>query len=128
MKAEKTNAVIITEDDYNRLKPYVDKSPDRNDEMSLANELKRAIIVKQNEFPKDGIRLNSQVLVLDVDTQKTIDFTIVMPEHANIKLKKISVLSPMGAALIGFRKSDEVKWKVPAGLKHFRILNVENNL
>lgn len=126
MKRTASNPVILTEEDYNLLKPYADKSTDHNEEMSLAHELKRAVIVKRNEFPIDGIKLNSRVRVLDLDTLKTVEFTIVMPSHADIKQKKISVLSPMGAALIGFKKSDEVRWKVPAGLKHFRILEVEN--
>ena len=94
--------------------------------MSLAHELKRAVVVKKESFPKDGVRLNSKVSILDLDTQKVLEFTIVLSEYADIKQNKISVLTPMGAALIGFRKSDEVRWKVPAGLKRFRILNVVN--
>ena len=73
--------------------------------MSLATELKRAIIVNKDAFPQHGIRLNSQVSVLDIDTQRVFEFMIVMPENADIKQNKISVLAPMGAALIGFRKS-----------------------
>lgn len=126
MKIKKTNPVVLTVEDYNLLKPYVDKMPDRDEEMSLAHELKRAEIVTRELFPKHCIKLNSRVSVMDLDTQKILDFTIVLPEYADIKQNKISVLTPMGAALIGFRKSEEVKWKVPAGLKRFRILNVVN--
>lgn len=126
MNIQEQNPVFITQEDYNLLKPYIDKLPDRNDEMSLAHELKRAVVVKKESFPKDGVRLNSKVSVLDLDTRKVLEFTIVLSEYADIKQHKISVLTPMGAALIGFRKSDEVKWKVPAGLKRFRILDVVN--
>ncbi len=126
MNIQEQNPVFITQEDYNLLKPYIDKLPDRNDEMSLAHELKRAEVVKKEAFPKDGVRLNSKVSVLDLDTQKVLEFTIVLPEYADIKQHKISVLTPMGAALIGFRKSDEVKWKMPARLKRFRILDVVN--
>ena len=127
MNIKELNPVIITEEDYKLLKPYVDKLPDRNEEMSLAHELKRAVIVTKDAFPKHCIKLNSRVSILDLDTQKVLEFTIVMPEHADIKQNKISVITPMGAALIGFRKSEEVRWKVPAGLKRFRILDVVNN-
>ena len=127
MNIKELNPVIITEEDYKLLKPYVDKLPDRNEEMSLAHELKRAVIVTKDAFPKHCIKLNSRVSILDLDTQKVLEFTIVMPEHADIKQNKISVITPMGAALIGFRKSEEVRWKVPAGLKCFRILDVVNN-
>ncbi len=126
MNIKEQNQIFITEEDYNVLKPYIDKLPDRNDEMSLAHELKRAVVVKKESFPKDGVRLNSKVSILDLDTQKVLEFTIVLSEYADIKQNKISVLTPMGAALIGFRKSDEVRWKVPAGLKRFRILDVVN--
>lgn len=127
MNLKELNPVIITEEDYKLLKPYVDKLPDRNEEMSLAHELKRAVIVTKDAFPKHCIKLNSRVSILDLDTQKVLEFTIVMPEHADIKQNKISVITPMGAALIGFRKSEEVRWKVPAGLKRFRILDVVNH-
>lgn len=127
MHIKELNPVIITEEDYKLLKPYVDKLPDRNEEMSLAHELKRAVIVTKDAFPKHCVKLNSRVSILDLDTQKVLEFTIVMPEHADIKQNKISVITPIGAALIGFRKSEEVRWKVPAGLKRFRILDVVNN-
>lgn len=127
MNLKELNPVIITEEDYKLLKPYLDKLPDRNEEMSLAHELKRAVIVTKDAFPKHCIKLNSRVSILDLDTQKVLEFAIVMPEHADIKQNKISVITPMGAALIGFRKSEEVRWKVPAGLKRFRILDVVNN-
>jgi regulator of nucleoside diphosphate kinase len=50
----------------------------------------------------------------------------VMPEQADIGQQKVSILSPMGTALIGFRKGEEVLWQVPAGMKRFRILDVVN--
>lgn len=126
MNMNQQNAVVMTEEDFNLLKPYFNKTPDKNNEMSLANELGRAVIVKKDAFPPHGIRINSKVSVLDLDTSKTMEFTLVMPEHADMKQQKISILTPIGAALIGFRKGEEVVWKVPAGLKTFRILEVEN--
>ena len=126
MNTQELNPVIITEEDYRLLMPFIDRMPDKNEMMSLAYELKRAIVVKKEAFPQHCIKLGSKVSVLDLHTQKIFEFTIVMPEHADIKLNRISVLTPMGAALIGFRESEEVKWKVPAGLRHFRILDVVN--
>jgi regulator of nucleoside diphosphate kinase len=126
MNTKEMNPVVLTEEDYNLLKPYVDMLPDRNEEMSLSGELRRAVIVKKDAFPMHCIKLNSKVSVLDLDTNRILEFTIVMPEHADMRSNKVSVITPMGAALIGFRKSEEVKWKVPAGLKRFRILDVVN--
>lgn len=126
MNVKELNPIVITEEDYKLLKPYVEKLPDRDDEMSLAHELKRAVIVSREAFPEHCVKLNSRVSILDLDTWKILEFTIVMPGNADIKQNKISILTPMGTALIGFRKSDEVKWKLPAGLKRFRILDVIN--
>lgn len=126
MNTQELNPVIITEEDYRLLMPFIDRMPDKNEMMSLAYELKRAIVVKKEAFPKHCIKLGSKVSVLDLHTQKTFEFTIVMPEDADIKRNRISVLTPMGAALIGFRKSEEIQWRVPAGLKRFRILDVIN--
>ncbi|HRO43442.1 MAG TPA: GreA/GreB family elongation factor [Flavipsychrobacter sp.] len=126
MKTMERNPVVVTEEDYNLLRPFMDRMPDKNSDMSLAYELNRAVVVKKDAFPPHAIRLNSKVSVLDLETDKVHEFTIVMPEQANIREQKISVLTPMGTALIGFRKAEEVRWKVPAGLKRFRILDVVN--
>ena len=120
------NPVVITEEDYRLLKPYVDRMAEKTDTMSIAYEVNRAIIVKTDAFPANTVKLNSKVSVLDMATEKIIDVTIVMPENADMRRSKISVLTPMSAALIGFRKGEEVKWKVPLGMKHFRILDVVN--
>ena len=115
----------MIEEDYLLLKRFTQHAP-ADDEMSLAYELSRAIIVKKEAFPAHTVRLNSQVSVLDLETNKIMEFTIVMPHEADIHQRKVSVLTPMGTALIGFRKAEEVQWKVPAGLKRFRILDVVN--
>jgi len=120
------NAVVMTQEDFNLLKSYANKKTVINNEMSLANELGRAVIVKNDAFPPHCIRINSVVELLDLDTLKTMKFTLVMPQNADIKQQKISILTPIGAALIGFRKTEEVVWKVPAGLKKFRIIEVVN--
>lgn len=120
------NPVVITEEDFNLLRPYAERVAAANTEMSLAHELGRAVVVNKDAFPAHCIGLNSRVTVLDLETQRVMTFTIVMPEHADMRQDKISVLTPMGTALIGFRKAEEVRWKVPAGFKRFRILDVVN--
>jgi regulator of nucleoside diphosphate kinase len=100
--------------------------PDKDNEMSLAHELNRAVVVKRDAFPPHAVRIISKVAILDLDTNRIWEFTLVMPEYADMRQNKVSVLTPMGAALIGFRKAEEVQWKVPAGMKRFRILDVVN--
>jgi regulator of nucleoside diphosphate kinase len=126
MNLNKNIPVIMQEEDYQLLRPLMAKSAASDDEMSLAAELGRAIVVKKDAFPKHAIRLNSRVEISDEETGLTRSLYIVMPANANIKENKVSILSPIGAALFGFRKGETVQWKVPAGLKKFRINDVQN--
>lgn len=122
-----TNPVILCEEDYNKLSHIINLQTAAADEMTLAYEVSRAIVVKDNAFPHNTIRIGSQVTILDVDTGKEKIFQIVMPGEADMKAQKVSVLSPMVAAIIGFRAGEEVTWKMPAGLKKLKIVTVQND-
>ena len=123
MNKEK-NPVMLTEEDFGLLQRFTHHAP--NEEMSLAYELARAIVVKEYALPPHTVRLNAEVTVIDQETDKVMQFSIVLPHHADIQQRKISILTPMGTALIGFRKGEVVEWKMPAGLKKFKILDVVN--
>lgn len=118
------NQVIITAEDFELLKPYANKKADG--EMSLANELARAKVVKKEDFPIDCVRINSKVSILDKDSKNKMEFTLVLPQYSDMSKKQVSILTPMGAALIGFKQGDSVEWKLPAGLKRFEIISVIN--
>ena len=124
MNLNENYPVIITQEDYDLLKPYFTKSKNPGNEMSLSAELSRAIIIKDDAFPSHAIRLNSTVWIKDETTGEVTELTIVLPQHADIKQRRVSVLTPIAAALIGFRKGETVQWEVPAGLKSFRITEV----
>ncbi len=126
MNLNKNIPVIIREDDYALLKPFLSKSADTTEEMSLSAELNRAIVVKKDAFPPHAIRISSEVKIREQETGTTSTFRIVMPSQANIKENKVSILSPIGSALIGFTKGEIVQWEVPAGLKKFEIIEVKN--
>lgn len=123
------NPVILCEEDFSKLKQLVSLSgSNRSDEMSLAHELARAIIVKNDSFPPNTIRIGSKVSIEDVETRKLHEFIIVMPSAADIKRKFVSILSPMATAIIGFRQGEEVVWKMPSGLKRILIKEVQTPL
>lgn len=124
----KTNPVVLCESDFKKLKDFVGSQPSqaKADEMSLAYELSRAIIVKDDSIPNHTVRLNSVVEIENVENNRKTKCRIVMPAEADIAQKKISVIAPMGTALIGFRAGEEVEWAMPAGVKRFRIVNVFN--
>lgn len=58
MNAHEEKPVVITEEDYQLLKPYISSTPAHN-EMSLSSELQRAIVVAKDAFPKHTVRINS---------------------------------------------------------------------
>ncbi len=119
--------VVLCEEDYNRLSKILEgRTLKPNDEMTLAHEIKRAIVVRNEAFPVNTIRINSFVKVKDLETNRDKEFQIVMPSDANIRDRKISIFSPMAAALIGFRLGDEVVWEMPSGLKKLKIIEVAN--
>ena len=88
----------------------------------LKEELKTAIVVEDKDFPSDVIRLNSMV---DVETPFGImKAHLVLPNMSNTAQKKISLLTPMGSALIGYAEGDEIMWNFPNGEKLIKILKV----
>ncbi|MEO6820582.1 MAG: GreA/GreB family elongation factor [Ginsengibacter sp.] len=127
------NKVILLKRDYEILKDYVMnlhgmQVNEKENFKRLNGELEKAKIVSEKNFPEDVIRINSQVIIKDLENNKEMKITVVMPDHADIKEKKISILAPIGTALIGFRKGKEVSWEVPAGRKTFIIIDVDNSI
>ena len=121
----------MTHEDYQVLNSYVkqgvmaDKSDRKNVDL-LREEMKKATLVKREDLPADVVRLNSKVTVQEGSKDHLIELILVVPEKADIKERKISVLAPLGTALIGFRQGEKIKWSVPSGSKTFTIVKVCN--
>ena len=92
----------------------------------LMEELDRGNIIEDNAIENDIIRINSEVIIEDMSTQKQMKFQIVLPSQANIKESKYSVLVPLSVAIIGFKTNDQVDWKLPAGNKTLKVIAVNN--
>jgi len=123
--------LVLRKDDYNLLLSCLNggfgKSAfDRRNAEGLQAELKKAKLVNKNDFPLDVVRLNSRVTIKADDKEEIMEFKLVTPDKANIKENRVSVMAPVGTALIGFRKGQRVKWQVPAGKRTFTILEVIN--
>ena len=118
-------------DDYNLMLTYLNNrsgkpSFDRRNAEDLFAELKKAKLVSKDEFPSDVVRLNSIVRIKPEDKDHVMELMIVLPDKADIKKRKISIMSPIGTALLGFRQGENVRWQVPSGQKTFTILEVNN--
>lgn len=91
----------------------------------LQEELDRAETRPAEAVPPDVVTMGATVVVTDLDTGEDQQFTLVWPEEADSDARRISVLAPIGTALLGFRPGDEVEWPVPAGVRRFRVARVE---
>lgn len=123
--------LILLKDDYEILKAYLKGSQDRNtfdrhNAEELQAELRKVRLVNKDNFPADVVRLNSRVKIKDEKDGKTMELILVIPEKADIKQRKVSFMSPVGTALLGYRKGQSVQWNVPSGCKTFTILEVSH--
>jgi regulator of nucleoside diphosphate kinase len=126
-----TAPVILLKHDFEILNAYVKNLQgmqvnEKENYSKLSQELKKAQIVDTEDFPGDVVRLDSTVVIKDLQTNREMTITIVLPQKADIKQKKVSVLAPIGTALIGFGKGQKVSWDVPSGKKDFKIMEVSN--
>ena len=119
--------VVMIQSDHDMLSKLVSEPAGKATEQLLSEELNRSIIVNDEAFPKHTIRLNSKVSLLDLSSQDTIELTIVQPEFADSRSNMISILTPMGVALIGFRKGEEAFYNAPGGIKKYTIQDVDNS-
>lgn len=116
------NTIFITKNDHKKLVDVINKKR-RNDDYDkdLIIELKRATIVEPKDIPGDVITMNSQVLFSDIESKENLEYWLVFPDDADISKKKISVLSPIGCALLGYRIGEIITVKTPKGEKNLKI-------
>ena len=121
--------IYITDYDLVRLKELLQAGigfaeRDRPSLETLQGELDRAHIVEPAAVPNDVVTMNSQVRLTDVNTNEEQIYTVVFPSQANLDQGKISILAPIGTAILGYRVGDTVKWPVPGGIKTLRIKEI----
>jgi regulator of nucleoside diphosphate kinase len=96
----------------------------RTEMIALRGELERAEIVAPHEVPPGVITMNSRAELLDLDTNEHMEFTLVFPDEADIEEGKISVLAPLGTAMLGYGVGDEFEWTVPYGSRRLKVIKV----
>ena len=118
--------ILVTEDDMDRLKDLVRASRrsarrDQNHLAELDQELDRAEVVAAADVPADVVTMHSVVRVRDLDTGARVDYRLVFPADADIERQRISVLAPIGTALIGYRAGDRIEWITPGGTRRLEV-------
>ena len=118
------DVILITERDYLRIRHILSRQASEDFE-NLEIEIERAKIIAENEVPKDLVRMNSTVRFKTLQDDKVTTLKLVFPEDANFSEGKISILAPLGSALIGLRVEQEINWMFPDGkTKTIKILEV----
>lgn len=118
--------IIVTQEDYERLEDLFNSRlavafSDRPYLRSLRTELSHARIVPPDDVPPNVVTMNSTVKLRQVQSQELETYTLVYPADADIAAGKLSVLAPVGTAILGYRVGDRVQWEVPGGMIRFRI-------
>ena len=121
--------IYITEYDLKRLRELIDEAKrlDRrgNEYLdSLDAELSRGKVVAPTEVPPDVVTMNSKVRLVDLDTHEEMVYTLVFPQEADRTQSKISVLAPIGTAMLGYRVGDTFTWQVPDGIRRLQVKEI----
>jgi len=115
--------IIITKTDLQRLLPVLDQHDTPASE-SLETELHRAIVVDPRAVPADVVTMNSEVVYEDCATFTKRSVRVVYPRDADAARGLVSVLAPIGSALLGLRVNQTIEWPVPNGRKRIRVLEI----
>lgn len=121
--------IFITEHDSKRLRELIEQAKlvERRPNAYLEKleiELSRGEVVAASDVPPDVVTMNSRVHLLDLDSHEEMVYTLVFPQDADIAAAKISVLAPIGTAMLGYRVGDTFMWQVPDGVRRLQVKQV----
>jgi regulator of nucleoside diphosphate kinase len=109
--------VFVTRQDFERLTQLLETHLSRRDKPALTaleEELGRAVVVESSKIPPDVVTMNSRVQFEDLDTGERTEVTLVYPQDGNVEQSKISVLAPVGSALLGLSVGQSIGWPLLA--------------
>jgi regulator of nucleoside diphosphate kinase len=121
--------ILVTHDDRRQLGAALEDFPadgtERRDYLhALEAVLEDAQGIDPSVLPQDIVTMNTTVELRDVDTEESETYTVVYPERADITLNRISVLAPIGTAILGRRRGDLVEVEVPSGRRRIRVEDI----
>ena len=117
--------VVLSRFDYDRLERLLDKIGPRPDLEALREEIERAEIVDAEAVPGDVVTMNSVVRFVDQESGKESTVKLVFPGHGDVEKSRISVLAPVGSALLGLTVGDSIQWPLPNGrTRRMRVVGI----
>ena len=125
-RSQRTSSIYVTEPDYDRLSALIETTRERNGVdieylKKLEGELDRAEIVDPKHIPDDVITMRSKVRLKDLVTGQANTYSLVFPTEADFNEGKISILAPIGTAILGYKSGDTIEWSVPSGLRRIKV-------
>src|SRR5688572_27068016 len=123
-----TREIVITATDFDRLQGLLDSHRYRATQapllLALREELDRGRVVPAEAVPEGVVTMHSRVRVRDLKAQESETYTLTYPDEADINENKLSVLAPLGMALLGTRVGQIVKFDAPAGQRRLKVEEV----
>ena len=121
--------IILTKSDFERLEALLSSKLAQaigpaEYLTGLAAELQRAEVVAPNAVPSNVVTMNSTVKLRDCDTNELNSYTLVFPGQADIVNNKLSVVAPVGTAILGQRMGDSLRWRTPGGWRRVKVEKV----
>jgi regulator of nucleoside diphosphate kinase len=122
----KDNQYSYNQPDYQRLNGLIKTTRERNGVDreyldKLEAELERAEIVDPKQIPPDVVTMRSKVRLKDLVSGDANTYSLVFPPEANFTEGKISILAPIGTAILGYKRGDTIEWPVPAGVRRLKV-------
>jgi len=120
---------IITQADFTRITNLLGgmrafSERDSVNVRKLHDSLTQATVVSSGEVPENVVTMNSRITVRIPETGEQDEYTLVYPEKADYRKGFISILAPLGAALIGSRVGETISWEVPKGQRNLEIREI----
>ncbi|QEC51221.1 GreA/GreB family elongation factor [Anseongella ginsenosidimutans] len=123
------HSITVTDHDYKKLLQCLQDARYSSNVPTMAitklgEELKKAVKVPSKKVTTNVVTMNSRVSIEDMETKREFELTIVYPANANIAEKRVSVLAPIGTALLGYTEGSIVEWEMPNGMKRLLIKKI----
>lgn len=127
MRISCRSEILLKESDFQKITSLL-----RNIDLTIADameeELSHATIVEDRQYPKNAVCMGSTVMYVDLSSNKRNKITLVYPDEVNLDDMKISVLSPVGCALLGLKKNCTIDWVMPnKKYAKFKVESVQQN-
>ena len=121
-----TRSIHVTAEDMQRLRNILSartrtSARDHAHLESLWDELDRAIVVSAEDAPADVVTMRTRVRIRDLGSGQQADYTLVYPWETDLASNRVSVLAPLGTALLGYREGDQIEWRMPGGVRRLHV-------